>query len=178
MFLLDPPPFRPGAQVAARGRVRKRVRRERGGCRPPGESIENGAEKGGMTSTTTTAPTAADLTGSRVVAVAVAPQCSASVADGSNGMGPPPEKKVAKASRMAEEILEGRLSDRGVRAECIYCFAGSPQVRARVRLKCDSTAKPYRLRQFTISILHCSNAWRALFCNTLRRRYTYVTYIQ
>ncbi len=107
-----PPPFRPGDQVAARGRIRKRVRRERGGYRPPGESIENseeiGAEKGGMTSTTTTAPTAADLTGSRVVAVAVAPQCSASVADGSNGMGPPPEKKVAKASRMAEEILEGR----------------------------------------------------------------------
>ncbi len=107
-----PPPFRPGDQVDARGRIRKRVRGERGGCCPPGESIENGAEngaeKGGMTSTTTTAPTAADLTGSRVVAVAVAPQCSASVADGSNGMGPPPEKKVAKASRMAEEILEGR----------------------------------------------------------------------
>ncbi len=135
-----------------------------------------------MTSTTTTAPTAADLTGSRVVAVAVAPQCSASVVDGSNGMGPPPEKKAAKASRMAEEILEGRLSDRGVRAECpvcIYCFAGSVQVRAHARLKCDSTAKSYRLRQFTISILRCSNAWRhALFCNTLRRRYTYVTYIQ
>ncbi len=124
-----------------------------------------------MTSTTTTAPTAADLTGSRVVAVAVAPQCSASVADGSNGMGPPPEKKVAKASRMAEEILEGRQSDFwgcpcGVPPFAFIAFAGSGQVRAHARLKCDSTPRPYRLRQFTISIFHCSNAWRALFCRS------------